>query len=114
MNKIKENPEVMDSGNPRDLIYKIDEIRISGAFESGLRSIDHSFLWQRDYSDNRAYFINVDTNIREYFRISDVMRWGTIVVPETECYIADEPDEEFDALGYQRMPYSNNHIVGYK
>lgn len=69
-----------------EIIYMIDDLVVYGGYEEGIRGIDHNIL----------IFDNVD--------ISDVIRWGIIVTPETKSYISDSPVERLDAIQYTRMP----------
>ena len=92
---LKDTPELL-SGYSEEIIYKIDNLNVYGAFEYGSRGVDHNILL---------------VNGIEW---ADILEYGCVVVPETATYISENPVEMFDALGYERLPLNNNHIVGYK
>lgn len=74
-----------------EAIYIIDDIKISGDFDCGIRGTDHNVLNLEDQN------------------WSDILRWGTLVVPETESYISNTPIYELEALGYINIPLDANH-----
>lgn len=81
--------------NPYQIIYKIGDLNVYGQFdEYGTRGVDHNILKFDD--------VNWE----------DILQFGTVVVPETRTYISDHSIEEFDNLGYERLPTNNNHIAG--
>ena len=92
---LKDMPELL-SGHDQEIIYTIDGLNVYGAFYDGDRTIDHNIL----------LFDGVEWN--------DILEYGCVAVPETAAYISEHPVEMFDALGYERLPLNNNHIVGYK
>ena len=92
---LKDTPELL-SGYAEEIIYRIDGINVYGAFYYGDRTVDHNIL----------LFNGVTW--------SDILEWGCVAVPETEAYISQHPVEMFDALGYERLPLNDNHIMGYK
>ena len=92
---LKDTPELL-SGYTEEIIYTIDGINVYGAFEYGSRGVDHNILL---------------VNGIEW---ADILEYGCLVVPETAAYISEHPVELFDALGYERLPLNNNHIMGYK
>lgn len=87
---------IQKTDNIHEAIYKIEGILIDGEFDYGSRGLDHNIL----KSDNITW-----TQILEY---------GIIIVPETNCYISNEIDQELEAAGFSRLPLDNNHIVGFK
>ena len=91
--QIEEDPSLEHNGNDRELIYVIDDIEVSGGFDYGSRGIDHNTLKYNDVS------------------WENILKWGTILVPETEVYISDKPIKRFDNLGYERLPLNDNHII---
>lgn len=91
---LKDMPELL-SGYDEEIIYKLDDLNVYGGFEYGSRGVDHNIL----------LFNGVEWE--------DVLEWGTLVVPENTCYISEDPVELFDALGYDRLPLNDNHIVGH-
>ena len=92
---LKDTPELL-SGYSEEIIYTIDGLNVYGAFVDGDRTVDHNIL----------LFKGVTWH--------DILEYGCVVVPETAAYISEHPVELFDALGYERLPLNNNHIVGYK
>ncbi len=92
---LKDMPELL-SGYYEEIIYQIDGINVYGAFDYGSRTVDHNIL----------LFDGVEWN--------DILEYGCLAVPETAAYISDYPVEMFEALGYERLPLNNNHIMGYK
>ncbi|WKF72436.1 hypothetical protein QYM42_08595 [Lactococcus lactis] len=74
-----------------EAIYIIDDIKISGDFDCGIRGTDHNVLNLEDQS------------------WADILQWGTLVVPETESYISNTPICELEALGYINIPLGANH-----
>lgn len=92
--EIMEEDETMKStGNDYELIYVIDDIEVSGGFDYGLRGLDHNIL----------KFKNVSWK--------DILKWGTVLVPETETYISDKRIQRFEDLGYEQLPLNDNHIL---
>ena len=91
---LKDIPELL-SGYDNEIIYKIDDLNVYGAFEYGSRGVDHNIL----------LFNGVTW--------SDILEWGCVAVPETGAYISQYPVDTFDNLGYERLPLNNNHIMGY-
>lgn len=81
-----------------EIIYQIDGLNIYGGFEYGSRGTDHNILLYE--SDGIGW--------------DEVLTYGTVVVPETETYISEYEIEQFEALGYERLPLDDNHIAGYK
>ncbi|MFD1066837.1 hypothetical protein [Oceanobacillus locisalsi] len=39
---------------------------------------------------------------------------GTVVIPETQSYISDEPIRKYEYMGYRNMLLDDNHIIGYQ
>lgn len=91
---LKDMPDLL-SGYDEEIIYKLDELNVYGAFDYGSRGVDHNIL----------LFNGVEWE--------DILEWGTLAVPETSTYISEDPVELFDALGYDRQPLYDNHIAGY-
>ena len=91
---LKDLPELL-SGYDNEIIYTIDGLNIYGAFEYGSRGVDHNILLCKGVT------------------WCDILEWGCLAVPETEAYISQYPVEMFEALGYERLPLNNNHIMGY-
>ena len=92
---LKDTPELL-SGYTEEIIYTIDGLNVYGAFYDGDRTVDHNILLFKGVT------------------WSDILNWGCVAVPETEAYISQHPVEMFDALGYERLPLNDNHIMGYK
>ena len=91
---LEDMPELL-SGYDNEIIYKIDDLNVYGAFEYGSRGVDHNILLIKGVT------------------WCDILEWGCVAVPETEAYISEHPVELFDALGYERLPLNDNHIMGY-
>jgi len=85
--------ETMAIGEPNEIIYKIDDINVYGGFEMGIRGVDHNILIDND--------INWE----------DIIEYGTVVVPESQTYISNEPINGFEDLGYSNLPTNDNHII---
>ena len=66
-------------------IYIIDGVKVFGDFCDGVRGLDHNTL----KADGIGW--------------EELAELGTIVVPETRTYIANEPNEEAEAAGFVRM-----------
>lgn len=92
---LKDMPELL-SGYDEEIIYQIDDLNVYGGFEMGSRGVDHNIL----------LFEN------EGIGWDEILQFGTVIVPETQTYINDEPVDQFDALNYDRLPLTANHIVG--
>ena len=92
---LKDMPELL-SGYSEEIIYTIDGLNVYGAFVDGDRTVDHNVLLFKGVS------------------WENILNFGCVVAPETRAYISEYPLEMFEALGYERLPLNNNHIVGYK
>lgn len=90
-----EMPELC-AGYEQEIIYKIDDLNVYGGFEYGSRGVDHNIL----------LFEN------EGIGWDEILQFGTVVVPETSSYISDDLVDQFESLGYDRLPLNRNHIVG--
>lgn len=93
LKEILEEDETMAIGNPDELIYQIDDIKVYGGYMDGMRGVDHNVLKFEDVE------------------WEEIMTWGTLVVPENKVYFSDTEIEELDSLGMQRQPLSENHKV---
>lgn len=94
LRELLRDDESLSTGYDGEVIYKIDEIKIYGGFDLGLRGVDHNILLDREVTWD------------------DIMAWGTVVVPESQTYISDSDVPEFEAMAYQRLPLNRNHIIG--
>ncbi|WP_336682874.1 hypothetical protein [Enterococcus casseliflavus] len=89
--------EINLTDNAKEAIFYTEEYGlISGDFDLGLRGTDHEVL--KDDS----------------FTWLDIMNAGTLIVPESKTYISNTNIEFLDLIGYEKMPFDNNHFVGYK
>lgn len=86
----------LNGHNVYEIIYIIDGIKVYGGFDYGTRGIDHNILM----------FNGVTWG--------DILNWGVVVVPETQCYISNKRVLELDYIDYTQLPLNDNHIVGYK
>lgn len=86
----------MIRGSEEEIIYQIDDLTLYGGFEMGLRGVDH-----RDLRPEGA--------TRE-----NIFEWGTVVVPEARTYISNQSIEQFERMGFQKLPTDSNHLVNYK
>lgn len=84
------------SGTDYEIIYQIDELNIYGDFDCGVRGVDHNILLFDDVSWD------------------DILTFGTLVIPESQTYISNQPILFFESLGLIQLPLNNNHIVGFK
>ena len=92
-----EDQEVNLTENVFEAIYYTEKYGfISGDFDLGLRGTDHYVL------------------IDDRFSWLDVMNAGTLIVPESQTYISNENIDFLDEIGYEKMPFDNNHFIGYK
>ena len=82
--------------NISETIYIIDGVYVDGEYDCGSRGLDHNALIGGGYG------------------WVELLRHGTVIVPETLSYISDLPIIELNELGYERLPLNDNHIVGYK
>lgn len=89
-----EEDETLTEGTDDEIIYEIDGIKIYGGYEYGYRTADHNVL------------------LFEGVEWEDVIKWGVVVVPETETYISNDPIEKYDDLGYSKLPEHSNHLMG--
>ena len=94
LRELLRDDESLSTGYQGEEIYQIDEIKVYGGFDLGLRGIDHNILLDREVTWD------------------DIMAWGTVVVPESHTYISDSEVPEFEAMDYQRLPLNRNHIAG--
>ena len=96
---LKDN-DVEFTDNVRDAIYiltvKGKSYFVDAGFYHGIRSIDHYELKLDGYS------------------WEDIIQMGTVVVPETICFIGEKHKRLAKYLGYKILPEDNNHIVGWK
>ncbi|WP_270287394.1 hypothetical protein [Enterococcus faecium] len=83
----------MQQNHLEDTIYQIDDINISGEFDYGVRGADHEILMFDNYE------------------WEDILKWGTVIVPETSSYISDNPIQELDDMGFNSLPLNDNHII---
>jgi len=90
---ILNDDETMAVGEPEEIIYKIDDLKVYGGFEMGVRGVDHNIL-----IDNETSW-------------EDIIEYGTVVVPENKTYISNKSIKEFKDLGYSNLPTNNNHII---
>lgn len=90
-----QDDDVLITGSPEEIIYRIDDINIYGGYEMGVRGIDHNIL------------LDEDKNIGW----EELIEYGTVVVPETKTYISDNSITDFDNLGYTNVPTNDNHII---
>lgn len=90
---LSEDEDLSKGLSDKEIIYQIDDISVYGGFYDGIRSIDHNIL----------LFPNIEWE--------DILKYGTLAVPETKTYISEEKVQKFENLGYQRTPLDNNHII---
>lgn len=87
------NGEISETDDLNETIYIIDDLKISGDFDVGVRGLDHNSL----IFDKQTW--------------EDILTWGTVVVPETQSYISDKPIQELETHGFHSVPLNNNHII---
>lgn len=85
--------EINQTDNLAETIYQIDDIKISGDFDYGIRGVDHNVLTFDKYE------------------WQDILEWGTVIVPETSSYISDTPVQELEDIGFNSLPVNDNHII---
>lgn len=85
--------EFSETDDLNETIYIIDNLKISGDFDMGVRGLDHNSL----IFDNQKW--------------EDILTWGTVVVPETQSYISDKPIQELETHGFHSVPLNDNHII---
>lgn len=85
--------EFSETDDLNETIYIIDDLKISGDFDMGVRGLDHNSL----IFDNQKW--------------EDILTWGTVVVPETQSYISDKPIQELETQGFHSVPLNDNHII---
>ena len=85
--------EFSETDDLNETIYIIDNLKISGDFDMGVRGLDHNSL----IFDNQKW--------------EDILTWGTVVVPETQSYISDKPIQELETNGFHSVPLNDNHII---
>ena len=85
--------EFSETDDLNETIYIIDNLKISGDFDMGIRGLDHNSL----IFDNQKW--------------EDILTWGTVVVPETQSYISDKPIQELETHGFHSVPLNDNHII---
>lgn len=93
LKELLEEDETMAIGNPDELIYQIDDLKVFGGYMDGMRGVDHNVL----------KFDDVEWE--------EIMTWGTLVVPEHQVYYSDTEIAEFESFGMQRQPLLENHKV---
>ena len=91
LQEMVDEDETMKYGNPEEVIYQIEDLTIYGSFDYGIRGVDHHVL------------------LEDGVEWRNVLEWGTVVVPETQTYISDTTIDQFEELGYDREPLSENH-----
>lgn len=98
-NEIKElieNDDELANGRDEEIIYEIDGLKVYGGFCDGVRGVDHNVL------------------LNNGVKWADILKWGTLVVPEFQIYISDIPISKFEEIGYKKANFDNNHIMGEK
>lgn len=90
LRELLEEDELMAHGEDNELIYQIEDIKVYGGFEEGIRGVDHNILKT------------------DYVEWEEIFKWGTVFVPETNTYISDSVIEEFEDLGFNRQPLTEN------
>ena len=85
--------EFSETDDLNETIYIIDNLKISGDFDMGVRGLDHNSL----IFDNQKW--------------EDILTWGTVVVPETQSFISDKPIQELETHGFHSVPLNDNHII---
>lgn len=80
-----ENNELETTENLKECIYIIEDLYISGDFYKGIRGLDHNTL------------------LFEGISWGQVIRYGTILVPETKTYISNMHELELNELGYTQI-----------
>lgn len=83
-------------GEPEEIIYEIDDIKVYGGFEYGIRGVDHNVL------------------IDDKITWEKLLEYGTVIVPETKSYISNTNIKHYDDMDYNRLSLDNNHIMGFK
>lgn len=94
LRELLRDDESLSVGYEGQEIYQIDNIKVYGGFDMGLRGFDHNILLEPEVSWD------------------DIMEWGTVIVLETQTYVSDSDVPEFEDMGYQRLPLNRNHITG--
>lgn len=90
LRELLEEDELMAQGEANELIYQIEDIKVYGGFEEGIRGVDHNILKT------------------DYVEWEEIFNWGTVFIPETNTYISDSEIEEFEDLGFNRQPLTEN------
>lgn len=85
--------ELNQTDNLAETIYQIDDIKVSGDFDYGIRGVDHNVLTFDKYE------------------WQDILEWGTVIVPESSNYISDTPIQELEDIGFNSLPLNDNHII---
>lgn len=78
-------------GKMDEIIYMIDDHVFFGGYEDGIRGIDHDTL---KFANNSW---------------ENIIKWGTIVVPELKTYISDNEVTLLNNNGYNRVPTGESH-----
>lgn len=93
----EDNPDLA-YGEPHEVIYQIDDLKVYGGYYDGIRGVDYDILIDED----------LDIGWEE------VLKYGTVVVPEENSYISDRKIAQFENMGFNRVPLDENHLVGKK
>ncbi|MFW9697810.1 hypothetical protein, partial [Vibrio parahaemolyticus] len=93
----EDNPDLA-YGEPHEVIYQIDELKVYGGYYDGIRGIDYDILIDEDLG----------------IGWEEVLKYGTVVVPEENNYISDRKIAQFENMGFNRVPLDENHLVGKK
>lgn len=93
---IKDDETLAEGNSINEAIYIIDDVIVYGGFEEGYRGTDHNVLKSKD------------------IEWEDILSYGTLIVPETATYIADQINEDLELAGLTRLPLNDNHVVGFK
>lgn len=96
LESIKQDEFLERTTNFYEAIYIIGNYMVSGNFDYGLRTVDHSELLYGDCT------------------WEELIHYGTILVPETMTAIGQKHKNTCKKYGYKMLPCKkNNHIMGY-
>lgn len=85
LNNLINEGELQITTNLNECIYIIEDLYISGDFCDGIRGVDHNVL------------------LFEGINWDQVIRYGTILVPETKTYINNNSNLLLNELGYTQI-----------
>lgn len=96
LNDLLADGSITLTSDPEEAIYYHEAIGfVWGEFDCGIRGLDHNGL------------------VSEEITITDLMKNGVLVVPESMTYISNEQLPIFEEISFDRLPLEANHFVGY-